>query len=78
MSKKNNEKDSDGPVVSRRSFFKQDEQYICSSCLAVKDQKNDLHREFKTHKLYEWEMIDKKVLCARCVCLLFAPGNRRN
>lgn len=78
MSKKNYNDDFNGSVIPRKSFIGRKISFICTSCGIVKDSTNNLHREFKTHKLYEWEVIGKKILCARCVCALFAPGNRRN
>lgn len=78
MSKKNYDDDFTGSVIPRKSFFNRKRTFTCSSCFEQKDSINELHREFGSHKLYEWEVIGNKVLCARCVCALFAPGNRRN
>jgi hypothetical protein len=78
MSKEKNDDDFEGPVIPRHKFFGRNMSYVCSSCLRVKEKNNELHREFKTHKLYEWQVVGKKILCARCVCALFAPGDRTN
>jgi hypothetical protein len=78
MPKKNKENDS-GVVINKRKFFKQKwVRFICAGCGALKDKSNELHKEFNSHKWFEWEVIGNKILCAKCICALFSTNHWKN
>jgi len=78
MLNRNDDDELEGPIHSRKNLFGKKKTIICTSCGEVRDSQNQLHREFMTHQFFKWEVIGRKVLCARCVCALFSGRNYRN
>jgi len=78
MQKKNKNDEWDGIINKRKFFSRVGKSFVCVGCGAVKSKANELHKEYATHKLFEWEVIGNKILCARCVCALFRSNAWKN